>query len=144
MAAGVRLRELALYELMMFSVVQFHHANVGLPCRVERALRWFLVTPGMHKVHHSRLPAETNSNYSSLFSLWDRVFGSFRVRRDPGQIQFGLEDFDRPRLQGFWGIWRTPGVVPGKMGLSLGWLVWIPPVLFAAWVASRAALWYLG
>ena len=59
------------------AVVQLHHANVALPARLDRALRVVIVTPFMHKVHHSRWQPETDSNYSSLFSFRDRLFGSF-------------------------------------------------------------------
>ena len=69
---GVHLWELVLYEGLMFAVVQFHHANVGLPERLDRVLRAVVVTPTMHKVHHSRWRPETDSNYSALLSVWDR------------------------------------------------------------------------
>jgi sterol desaturase/sphingolipid hydroxylase (fatty acid hydroxylase superfamily) len=89
----VRLWELALYEMVMFSVVQLHHANVALPSWVDRRLRVFIVTPFMHKVNHSRWQPETDSNYGSLFSFWDRLFRSFRLRAQPGTLEFGFEDF---------------------------------------------------
>ncbi len=87
---GVRLEELALYETMLFTVVQFHHANVGLPEWLDRALRWVIVTPHLHKLHHSVVRAEADSNYSSLFSWWDRLFRTFRLSRDPRGIVFGV------------------------------------------------------
>ncbi len=89
---GVRLEQLALYETMLFAVVQFHHANVGLPEWLDGALRWVIVTPHLHKVHHSVVRAETDSNYSSLFSWWDRLFRTFRLSRDPRRIVFGVGD----------------------------------------------------
>ncbi len=67
-----------------------------------------LVTPFMHKVHHSRWQPETDSNYSSLFSFWDRLFGTFRLRDDPGTLQFGLEEFDPPEHHTFTGLLATP------------------------------------
>lgn len=93
-ALGIYAWELVLYETAMFAVVQFHHANVALPERLDRVLRTVIVTPAMHKVHHSRWQPETDSNYSSLFSWWDRLFGSFRHRRALGQIRFGLDAYD--------------------------------------------------
>ncbi len=89
---GCRIDELALYEVLLFTVVQFHHANISLPERLDRILRAVIVTPNLHKVHHSVVRAECDSNYSSLFSWWDRIFGSFRVARDPRAIVFGVED----------------------------------------------------
>ena len=91
---GINAWELVLYETLMFAVVQVHHANVMLPAWLDRALRTVIVTPAMHKVHHSRLQPETDSNYSALFSWWDRLFRSFRLRARPEEIHFGLDDFD--------------------------------------------------
>ena len=89
---GCGIGQLALYELLLFAVVQFHHANIGLPVAVDRALRAVIVTPYLHKVHHSVVVAECNSNYSSLFSWWDRVFRTLRILPDPKRIVFGLND----------------------------------------------------
>ncbi|MEP0548865.1 MAG: sterol desaturase family protein [Rhodothermales bacterium] len=100
--------ELLVYETMMFAVVQFHHANVGLPPALDRALRAVIVTPAMHKVHHSRLQPETDSNYSSLFSWWDRLFQSFRLRERPEEIRFGLDAFDGAEHRTLGGLLRMP------------------------------------
>jgi sterol desaturase/sphingolipid hydroxylase (fatty acid hydroxylase superfamily) len=105
---GLELWELALYEAAMFTVVQIHHANVAFPPRLDRSLRTLIVTPFMHKVHHSRWQPETDSNYSSLFSLWDRLFGSFRLREDPHTLEYGLEEFDTPEHQTLAGLLATP------------------------------------
>jgi sterol desaturase/sphingolipid hydroxylase (fatty acid hydroxylase superfamily) len=107
---GIHLWELVLYETLMFAVVQFHHANVGLPERFDRILRAFIPTPAMHKVHHSRVMVETNSNYSSLLSVWDRLFRTFRLRKDPREIEFGLDEFDDEDFQKIGGLARTPFV----------------------------------
>lgn len=93
---GVYAWEIVAYEAAMFAVVQVHHANVALPPRLERLLRRVIVTPGMHKIHHSRFQPETDSNYASLLSVWDRLFGSFRERDDLENIRLGLDDFDAP------------------------------------------------
>ena len=105
---GLHLWELALYELAMFTVVQLHHANIALPSWIDRALRVVIVTPFMHKVHHSRWQPETDSNYASLFSLWDRLFHSFRLRDDPRTLRFGLDEFDRPEDHTLAGMLTTP------------------------------------
>jgi sterol desaturase/sphingolipid hydroxylase (fatty acid hydroxylase superfamily) len=105
---GLELWELALYELAMFSVVQVHHANIALPPWLDRGLRVLIVTPFMHKVHHSRWQPETDSNYSSLFSFWDRLFGTFRLRANPSTLQFGLEEFDRSEDHTLIGLFTTP------------------------------------
>jgi sterol desaturase/sphingolipid hydroxylase (fatty acid hydroxylase superfamily) len=105
---GLQLWELAIYELAMFTVVQLHHANIALPAVLDRALRVFIVTPFMHKVHHSRWQPETDSNYSSLFSFWDRLFGTFRMRDDPHALQLGLREFDEANHHTLTGLLITP------------------------------------
>jgi sterol desaturase/sphingolipid hydroxylase (fatty acid hydroxylase superfamily) len=89
---GCSLGELAVYELLLFAVVQFHHANIAIPERLDRVLRLVIVTPALHKVHHSEVRAESDSNYSSLFSWWDRVFRTLRLVRDPRKIVFGVQE----------------------------------------------------
>jgi sterol desaturase/sphingolipid hydroxylase (fatty acid hydroxylase superfamily) len=105
---GVGLFEVALYETVMFTVVQLHHANIKLPGQLERALRLIIVTPYMHKVHHSDWQPETDSNYSSLFSFWDRIFRTFRLRDDPHTLRFGLRELDRPEDQTLKGLLAVP------------------------------------
>ena len=106
---GMELWHLALYELIAAQIVAFHHSNVNLPRRVDNALRWLMVTPWMHWVHHSRLFRETNSNYSSVLSIWDRIFGSYRFREDAEMIRFGLDGFpDEQTHQSLSGMLRTP------------------------------------
>jgi sterol desaturase/sphingolipid hydroxylase (fatty acid hydroxylase superfamily) len=90
---GVTMPQLALYELLVLPVVLFHHSNIRIPESVDRALRWAIVTPRMHWVHHSDWQPETDSNFSSLFSFWDRVFKTFRLRENPAAIRLGLSDF---------------------------------------------------
>ena len=94
---GCSLEALALYEVLMFACVQFHHANIALSGRVDRVLSWFIVTPFVHKVHHSVVMTETNSNYGSLLTIWDRLFRTIRRVRDPQAIVFGVDDQSRPR-----------------------------------------------
>jgi len=105
---GAELWHIALYEALMFPVVQFHHANISLPPQLDRLLRIFIVTPDMHKVHHSRYHKETDTNYTSMLSIWDRVFGSFRLSKDPSTIQLGLKHFDDDNKQSVLGMLTTP------------------------------------
>jgi sterol desaturase/sphingolipid hydroxylase (fatty acid hydroxylase superfamily)/rhodanese-related sulfurtransferase len=105
---GVTLWELFLYELIMFPIVQFHHANIGLSKRLDKLLRIIIVTPAMHKVHHSRMKCETNSNYTSLLSVWDRIFGTFRLRGRPEEISYGLDEFVNLEHQNLKGLITTP------------------------------------
>jgi len=91
-ALGATMGELAVYEISMFLVVLFHHANIALSERADRTLRWFIVTPMMHKVHHSIRRVEADSNYGSLFTWWDRWFGSWKILQAGRRIQFGVEE----------------------------------------------------
>lgn len=105
---GLRIEELAVYEVLMFAVVQFHHANIGLSPRIDRWLNAVIVTPFMHKVHHSRWQPETDSNYASFLSIWDRLFRSFRRSNDPHGIKIGLNEWDAPQHQNLPGMMLTP------------------------------------
>jgi sterol desaturase/sphingolipid hydroxylase (fatty acid hydroxylase superfamily) len=105
---GIGFGQLALYEILMFAVVQFHHANISISEKWDRTLRLLIVTPFMHKVHHSRWQPETDSNYSSLLSIWDRIFRSFRTNQEPGSIRIGLDECDSPEQQTFSGMLKTP------------------------------------
>lgn len=91
---GVPIGDLVIYEAVMFAVVQFHHADIRIPDVWEQRLSKVIVTPNLHKVHHSAWLPETDSNYGSLFSFWDQVFGSKRVRHDVENIKFGVDRVD--------------------------------------------------
>ena len=105
---GVRLKELVIYETLMFAVVQFHHANINIPRFLENILRWIIVTPNLHRVHHSRWMPETNSNFSSFLSIWDTLFDTRRWRDNAREIHFGLEGFDHPQHHTLTGLLQTP------------------------------------
>jgi sterol desaturase/sphingolipid hydroxylase (fatty acid hydroxylase superfamily) len=115
---GIYLRELVLYELIMAVIVDFHHANIGLREPVDRLLRAVIVTPAMHKVHHSQARVETDSNFTSLLSVWDRVFGSFRLRPDLSAIRIGLEGWSDTPHQTLPGMLATPIRRNAKSGAS--------------------------
>lgn len=111
---GLAVPQIVLYEILMFAVVQFHHANVGVSAKWDRLLRIFIVSPVMHKIHHSRWRPETDSNYASLLSVWDRIFHSFRMNDRPESIRLGLDGFDSDRDQTFPGLLKTPLTNPEK------------------------------
>jgi sterol desaturase/sphingolipid hydroxylase (fatty acid hydroxylase superfamily) len=68
------------YEILDAAVTVFSHGNVTLPAPLERALRYVLVTPSLHRIHHSVNPEESDSNFGAVFPVWDVVFGTFRTR----------------------------------------------------------------
>lgn len=90
-----------LFELLLNASAMFNHGNLRLPERWDRALRWIIVTPDMHRVHHSTIKHETNSNYGFSLSWWDRIFGTYRSQPSLGHegMEIGLTQFrDRSRL----------------------------------------------
>lgn len=105
---GLYLWELLLYETVMFAVVQFHHADIALPEKLDKALRAVIVTPAMHKVHHSRWQPETDSNYSSLFSFWDRIGKTFRLHNPLKSLRIGLDEFDTEEDRKVKGLFSMP------------------------------------
>lgn len=107
---GVSLAQTLLYDALLLPVILFHHSNVRFPERFDRALRALIASPAMHRVHHSRARIETDSNYSSVFSFWDRLGGTFRLRRDGQAVNFGLDEYDGEQWQRIAGLLITPFV----------------------------------
>jgi sterol desaturase/sphingolipid hydroxylase (fatty acid hydroxylase superfamily) len=105
---GMSITQLLLYETVLLPVVLFHHCNLALPRRLDDPIRKLIVTPWMHWVHHSRIREETNSNYGSVLSIWDRLFGSYRFRADADAIVFGLDEFAEEADHTVTGMLRTP------------------------------------
>ncbi len=104
---GITLLELLVYETLVVSVTMLHHANISLG-RYDRFLRWMIVTPGMHQIHHSRLRRETDSNYSVVLSIWDRLAGSYVHSHAGEHRSLGLDEFRDDRWQTVFGMLRTP------------------------------------
>jgi sterol desaturase/sphingolipid hydroxylase (fatty acid hydroxylase superfamily) len=84
------------------------HANVKVNDRLDRWLRLLIVTPNMHKVHHSRLVTETDSNYANIFSFWDRLCGTYATRTNYQDIHYGLDGCDDRRKQTLIGLLKMP------------------------------------
>ncbi len=66
-----------IFEILLNAISMFNHGNVRMPFTLDKLLRLIIVTPDMHRVHHSDIPDETNSNFGFNFSIWDRVFGTY-------------------------------------------------------------------
>jgi sterol desaturase/sphingolipid hydroxylase (fatty acid hydroxylase superfamily) len=105
---GMSLWHVILYEILLLPVIAFHHSNVALPEKWDRLLRAVIVSPNMHRVHHSDWQPETDSNFSSVFSWWDQLGGTFRFRKDVRTLRYGLREFDGEEWQSLWGLLRTP------------------------------------
>ena len=99
-----------LFEIVLGATSIFNHGNVVLPSRIDRLLRLIVVTPDMHRVHHSVVPHETNSNFGFSLPWWDRLFGTYRAQPAAGHadMTIGLEQFREPRLQWLWHMLALP------------------------------------
>ena len=78
------------YEIVFEAATQFHHSNWKLPFRIEQALNQIFVTPRMHGIHHSIIRSETDSNYSVIFSFWDRMHGTIKLDIPQNRIITGV------------------------------------------------------
>ncbi len=105
---GLTLWQLLVYESLMLPVILFHHSNVNFPEGLDRWLRVVLVSPALHRVHHSRMRIETDSNYSTIFSFWDRIGRTLRLRKDGPPVDFGLAEYDGEEWQRMSGLLSTP------------------------------------
>jgi sterol desaturase/sphingolipid hydroxylase (fatty acid hydroxylase superfamily) len=99
-----------LFEVILNACAMFNHANIAMPLWLDRILRLFVVTPDMHRVHHSVLRREHDSNYGFNLSIWDRLFGTYRAQPEAGH-------------QGM-----TIGLTPyqSEAPTRLGWSLWLP------------------
>ncbi len=79
-----------LYQSLSAALSQFNHANVRFPQWLDNALSWVIVTPRMHRVHHHYVLPYTDTNYGNIFSVWDRLFGTFS-KMDNEKIVFGID-----------------------------------------------------
>jgi sterol desaturase/sphingolipid hydroxylase (fatty acid hydroxylase superfamily) len=98
---GVRADVVLLFAIVLNAASLFEHSNIALHYKVERRLRWLIVTPAMHIVHHSRADGDTNTNFGFCLSLWDRVFGSYRPRSEAALDPPGLSAYDSASEQRF-------------------------------------------
>jgi sterol desaturase/sphingolipid hydroxylase (fatty acid hydroxylase superfamily) len=90
------------------------HANVRLPQWLDTAITWVFSSPNMHKVHHAREAALTDRNYTNIFSLWDRLFGTFMPSVHGRDIAYGLDGFDAPERQTICGLLALPFRMPRR------------------------------
>jgi sterol desaturase/sphingolipid hydroxylase (fatty acid hydroxylase superfamily) len=79
-----------LWQVLLFASILFHHSNLRLPAGLERRLVRVIVTPRMHGIHHSDWENETNSNWSSLLSVWDYLHGTARLNVPQAAVQIGV------------------------------------------------------
>lgn len=95
---GPPLAAVVIFEVLLNATSMFNHGNVRIPLPLDRVLRWLIVTPDMHRVHHSHLEHETNSNFGFNLSLWDRLFGTYRDQPQDGHtgMVIGIDTWRDP------------------------------------------------
>lgn len=111
-ALGPHPAAVVIFELLLSLGSLFTHTDVALPRRIDDALRWVLVTPSMHRIHHSVRREETDSNFGFHLSIWDRLFGSYRHApvQPETSMPIGLETFRLSRDQTLVSLLRQPFV----------------------------------
>ena len=105
---GTSPRALKAWQTLFFLSVLFHHSNLGLPRRTERALAWLFTTPRMHGIHHSAVENQTNSNWASGLSVWDRLHGTLRLDVPDEEISIGVPAYRRSHEIGFFRSVQLP------------------------------------
>ena len=96
-----------IFEITLNASAIFNHANLKLPLSVDRILRPFIVTPDMHRVHHSVIEGETNSNYGFNFSIWDRLCRTYKAQPEAGHdgMTIGLSEHQTEQpAELFWSL----------------------------------------
>jgi Sterol desaturase len=99
-----------IFEVLLNATSMFSHSNANMPKWLDSALRWIVVTPDMHRVHHSMISRETNSNFGFNVPWWDYLFGTYRAQPQDGheKMKIGLE------------------FIPAKRAIALHWLLTLP------------------
>lgn len=114
---GIPPAGLLLFDTLLVASAEFQHSNVRLPASVDGTLRRVIVTPHMHWIHHSRETTHHNSNFGTILSMWDRMFGtgSFDVRRQ--DVRIGLDQYSSPESVSFRAFLAMPlGPAPDRQG----------------------------
>ena len=110
LALGAPPLAVLVFEILLSSFSLFTHTNVAIPVRVDRVLRWLVVTPDMHRFHHSVLSEEHNRNFGFNASWWDRIFRSYRdqPRQSQPELKLGLNQFRERDAQRFGALLAQP------------------------------------
>jgi len=108
MILGLSINHILIYEIILLPVILFHHSNTNFPEKYDKYYRLIFASPHMHWIHHSDIKEETDSNYGSIFSFWDRFFKTFRLRKDYQNINQGLKEYTDKKFNTFFGMLKTP------------------------------------
>jgi len=118
-AFGLLPLALMIYTITDLMFALFSHANIRLPSQLDHVLRAAFVTPRIHAVHHSAYQPETDSNFGTVVTLWDRLFATYSDERAdrPESIQFGLTELQDERAEDLWWQLKSPAIGPGPRGM---------------------------
>jgi len=107
---GAPAAAVVIFETVLNAAAQFNHGNIQIPLQIDRWLRYFVVTPDMHRVHHSVIVRETNSNFGFNIPRWDRTFGTYREQPRDGHtgMTIGLKEFRDPAELGLFRLLLQP------------------------------------
>lgn len=109
-----------IFEVLLNATAMFNHGNVRIPASLDRVLRLFVVTPDMHRVHHSVVVRETNSNFGFNLPWWDRLFGTYRAQPVAGHegMTIGIGQFREPRE-----LWLDRMLIQPLLGRTGGYAI---------------------
>ncbi|MSP41949.1 MAG: sterol desaturase family protein [Alphaproteobacteria bacterium] len=107
-ALGAPLAGIMLYRTLSAVNAVFEHANIRVLRRLDTVISQLWVSPKMHKLHHSRDNVETYSNYGNLFSVFDRLFGTFTPSAGAGAVRYGIDGYDSQEIQRFSSLLKLP------------------------------------
>ncbi|MBF0264350.1 MAG: sterol desaturase family protein, partial [Gammaproteobacteria bacterium] len=108
---GAPVVAIIIFEVILNALAMFNHGNIALPDIMDKVLRWLIVTPDMHRIHHSVEDDETNSNFGFNLTWWDRVFGTYRQDPRDGQqgMTIGIHHYrDTEEVNGILGMLLLP------------------------------------
>ncbi|MCB0343379.1 MAG: sterol desaturase family protein [Bdellovibrionales bacterium] len=108
---GAPVLSVLFFEIVLNAVTLFNHGNINLPKPVDKVLRYLIVPPDMHRIHHSTIQKETDSNFSFNFPIWDHLFKTYCAEPKGGQagMHIGLDDIREPKYSlSLWGMLKTP------------------------------------
>jgi sterol desaturase/sphingolipid hydroxylase (fatty acid hydroxylase superfamily) len=105
---GAPMYAVMIYQTVLVFFTAFEHANIRLPRVVDRVLSFIFISPNMHKVHHHRKQPYTDSNYGAIFSVWDRLLGTYK-QLEPQEIRYGIDkDYPEENDENFWMLLKKP------------------------------------
>lgn len=110
-ALGVPMLAVIVFEIILNGFSLFNHANIRLPNKIERVVRYFLITQVLHRIHHSQVVRETDTNFGFSVSWWDRLFGTYKGESTKGDsaINLGLVEYPKAAQNAaFWSLLKMP------------------------------------